>query len=130
FHSGGIHDSIRMVLAGGTIVWSDGWDVERVVAIIREHKPNWMYWIIPTMLRDLMRHPDWASLDLDGLKTHVAGEVVPPDIEAALRGKGVIVGSVYGLTEAMPVCVTSSSIYYRDEADVPRGSSGRPNRQF
>ena len=130
FHSGGIHDSIRMVLAGGTILWSDGWDVERVVRIVREHRPNWMYWIIPTMMRDLMSHPSWASLDLEGLKTHVAGEVVPPDVEAALRDKGAIVGSIYGLTEAMPVCVTSSSIYYRDEADVPRGSSGKPNRQF
>lgn len=130
FHSGGIHDSVRMVLAGGTIIWSDGWDVDRVARIFRDHQPNWMYWIVPTMMRDLMRHPSWASLDLDGLKTHVAGEVVPPDVEAALREKGAVVGSVYGLTEAMPVCVTSSSIYYRDEADVPRGSSGRPNKHF
>jgi acyl-CoA synthetase (AMP-forming)/AMP-acid ligase II len=130
FHSGGIHDCVRMVMAGGTIIWSDGWDVDRVVRIFRDHRPNWMYWIVPTMMRDLMRHPDWASLDLAGLKTHVAGELVPPDVEKALRDKGAAVGSIYGLTEAMPVCVLSSSLYYRDEDEVPIGSSGRPNRQF
>ena len=130
FHSGGIHDSVRMVMACGTIIWSDGWDVNRVVDIFRDHKPNWMYWIVPTMMRDLMRHPAWPDIDMNGLKTHVAGELVPPDVEAALRDKGVIVGSIYGLTEAMPVCVLSSSIYYRDEAEVPVGSSGRPNKHF
>lgn len=130
FHSGGIHDSIRLVMAGGTIIWSDGWDVERVVGIFKTHKPNWMYWIVPTMMRDLMRHPAWPEIEMKGLKTHVAGELVPPDVEAALRDKGAFVGSMYGLTEAMPVCVLSSSLYYRDEADVPPGSSGRPDKQF
>lgn len=130
FHSGGIHDSVRMVMAGGTILWSDGWDVERVVRIFQSEKPNWMYWIVPTMMRDLMRHPAWSSVEMKGLKTHVAGELVPPDVEAALREKGAIVGSVYGLTEAMPVCVLSSSIYYRDETRVPVASSGKPNRHF
>lgn len=130
FHSGGIHDSVRMVMAGGTIIWSDGWDVERVVRLFRDHRPNWMYWIVPTMMRDLMRHPAWPEIAMRDLKTHVAGELVPPDVEAALRDKGAIVGSVYGLTEAMPVCVVSSSIYYRDEDKVPVGSSGRPNKHF
>lgn len=130
FHSGGIHDSVRLVMAGGTILWSDGWDVNRVVRIFQQQRPNWMYWIVPTMMRDLMRHPDWPTLDLAGLKTHVAGELVPPDVEKALREKGAIVGSIYGLTEAMPVCVLSSSIYYRDEDKVPVGSSGKPNRHF
>ena len=130
FHSGGIHDSVRLVMACGTILWSDGWDVERVVQIFARHKPNWMYWIVPTMMRDLMRHPAWSDIDMKGLKTHVAGELVPPDVEAALRDKGALVGSMYGLTEAMPVCVLSSSLYYRDENEVPPGSSGRPNKHF
>jgi len=28
YHSGGIHDSVRMIMAGGTLLWSDGWDVD------------------------------------------------------------------------------------------------------
>ncbi len=128
FHSGGIHDAVRMVMAGGTLIWTDGWDVDRVVRIIRDHKPNWMYWIIPTMMRDLMRHPWWPDVDLRGLKTHVAGELVPPDVEQALRAKGAEVGSIYGLTEAMPVCVLSTSLYYHEKAPV--GSSGRPDQHF
>jgi acyl-coenzyme A synthetase/AMP-(fatty) acid ligase len=130
YHSGGIHDSVRMVMAGGTILWSGGWDVERVVRIFEEHRPNWMYWIIPTMMRDLMRHPRWPDLDLTGLRTYVAGEPVPNDVRDALLSKGAQVGNMYGLTEAMPVCVLGPSLYYREETSVPVGSSGRPVRGF
>jgi acyl-CoA synthetase (AMP-forming)/AMP-acid ligase II len=130
FHSGGIADSVRVFMVGGTILWSEGWDVERVVTIIKTHKPNFAYYIVPTMMRDLMRHPDWASLDIDGLRTHVSGEVVPPEIEAAMRAKGAIVGAMYGMTETMPVRALSSTLYYRNEDDLPIGSSGRPNKEF
>ena len=130
FHSGGINDCIRLVMAGGTILWSGGWDVERVVGIIRTHQPNFAFYIVPTMVRDLMRHPAWPSLDLTGLRTHVAGETVPPDIEKALREKGASVGALYGMTETMPLSALASSLYYGDERDVPRGSSGRPNKEF
>ena len=130
FHSGGIHDTVRLVMAGGTQLWSDGWDVDRVMSILRDQQPNWMYWIIPTMVRDLMRHPDWPQLQLQGLRTHVSGEPVPADVERALRDKGVRLGNMYGLTEAMPVCVLGPSLYYGDERSIPPGSSGKPNREF
>jgi acyl-CoA synthetase (AMP-forming)/AMP-acid ligase II len=130
YHSGGIHDSVRMVMAGGTILWSDGWDVDRVVRIFLEHRPNWMYWIIPTMMRDLMRHPRWPEVDLTGLRTYVAGEPVPVDVRDALLAKGAQVGNMYGLTEAMPVCVMGPSLYYGEETAVPIGSSGRPDKGF
>jgi acyl-CoA synthetase (AMP-forming)/AMP-acid ligase II len=130
FHSGGIHDTVRLAMAGGTLIWSDGWDVDRVMRIFADHRPNWMYWIIPTMARDLMRHPGWEQLDLQGVKAHIAGEAVPPDVEAALLGKGVQLGNMYGLTEAMPVCVLGPSLYYSDEKRIPRGSSGKPNKEF
>lgn len=130
FHSGGIADSVRVIMVGGTILWSEGWDVDRVVEIIKTHKPNFAYYIVPTMMRDLMRHPNWADLDIAGLRTHVSGEVVPPEIEAAMRAKGAIVGAMYGMTETMPVRALSSTLYYRDEDELPRGSSGRPNKEF
>ncbi len=130
FHSGGIADAIRLAMVGGTLLWSEGWDVDRVVRIIKTHKPNFAYYIVPTMMRDLMRHADWEELDIRGLRTHVSGEVVPPEIEAAMRAKGAIVGAMYGMTETMPVRALSSTLYYRDEDQVPRGSSGRPNKEF
>ena len=130
FHSGGIADAIRLTMVGGTLLWSEGWDVDRVVRIIKTHKPNFAYYIVPTMMRDLMRHADWEELDIRGLRTHVSGEVVPPEIEAAMRAKGAIVGAMYGMTETMPVRALSSTLYYRDEDEVPRGSSGRPNKEF
>ena len=130
YHSGGIHDSVRMIMAGGTILWSGGWNVDRVIRIFEEHRPNWMYWIIPTMMRDLMRHPKWPEIDLTGLKTYVSGEPVPADVREALLSKGAQVGNMYGLTEAMPVCVLGPSLYYQEELAVPLGSSGKPIRGF
>lgn len=130
FHSGGIADAIRLVMVGGTLLWSEGWDVDRVVNIIKTQKPNFAYYIVPTMMRDLMRHADWPDLDITGLRTHVSGEVVPPEIEAAMRAKGAIVGAMYGMTETMPVRALSSTLRYRDEDELPRGSSGRPNKEF
>ncbi|ODU07615.1 MAG: hypothetical protein ABS81_00465 [Pseudonocardia sp. SCN 72-86] len=130
YHSGGIHDSVRVAMAGGTILWSDGWDVDRVVDIFLHRRPNWMYWIIPTMARDLMRHPRWPEIDMAGLRTYVAGEPVPADVRDALLAKGAQVGNMYGLTEAMPVCVIGPSLYYGDETAVPIGSSGRPAKGF
>jgi acyl-CoA synthetase (AMP-forming)/AMP-acid ligase II len=117
-------------MAGGTVIWSNGWDVDRVVDIFARLRPNWMYWIIPTMMRDLMRHPKWPDLDLAGLRTYVAGEPVPADVRDALLGKGAQVGNMYGLTEAMPVCVLGPSLYYGEETELPAGSSGRPIRGF
>jgi acyl-CoA synthetase (AMP-forming)/AMP-acid ligase II len=55
---------------------------------------------------------------------------VPPDVRDALLAKGAQVGNMYGLTEAMPVCVTGPSLYYGDELAVPVGSSGRPSKAF
>jgi acyl-CoA synthetase (AMP-forming)/AMP-acid ligase II len=130
FHSGGIADSVRVVMVGGTILWSEGWDVERVVSIIKTYKPNFAYYIVPTMMRDLMRHPDWDDLDIAGLRTHVAGEVVPPEIESAMRAKGALLGAMYGMTETMPVRALSSTLHYRDEDELPIGSSGKPNKEF
>ena len=129
FHSGGIADSVRLVMVGGTILWTDGWDVDRVVRIFREHRPNWMYYIVPTMVRDLVRHPDWPELDLSGLHTHVPGEPIAPELRDAMLSKGVKLGRMYGLTETMPVCVLGTSLYYDDE-QPPGQSTGRPSKSF
>jgi acyl-CoA synthetase (AMP-forming)/AMP-acid ligase II len=129
FHSGGIIDCIRFVAVGGTILWSDGWDVERVMRILREREPNWIFHIVPTMVRDLMHHPAWDGVDLRGLRTHVAGEPVPADVLIALEAKGATVGNLYGLTEAMSI-VLGVSLYYGDQAGVPELASGKPNKEF
>lgn len=130
YHSGGIHDSVRIIMAGGALLWTDGWDPDRIVDLFLERQPNWMYWIIPTMARDLMRHPRWGEINMQGLRTYVAGEPVPADVRDALLAKGAQVGNMYGLTEAMPVCVLGPSLYYGDEMAVPIGSSGKPSKGF
>lgn len=129
FHSGGIIDCIRFVSAGATILWSDGWDAGRVMRILQERGANFIFHIVPTMVRDLMKHPDWPGLDLTGLRTHAAGEPVPADVLDGLHAKGATVGTLYGLTEAMSI-VTGLSLYYGDDATLPPLSSGTPNKEF
>lgn len=131
FHSGGIHDSIKWVMAGGTIIWNGGWDADRAVYLSKKYRPTWMYFWVPTMIRDLMRHPEWESLDLAGVKANLAGERVPAEIHRILvEEKGMRIINLYGLTETMPVAVLKPSLYYGDDRVVPFGSSGRPNKEL
>jgi acyl-CoA synthetase (AMP-forming)/AMP-acid ligase II len=130
FHSGGISDATKWVVAGATVIWSGGWQADRVATMIRELRPSWIYFIVPTMVRDLMKNPAWPQLDLTGIRVHIAGEPVPPDIQKALADKGMRIASLYGLTETMPVQVMAPSLYYGEEAGVPMGSPGKPSKDF
>lgn len=130
FHSGGISDATKWVVAGATVIWSGGWQADRMAKMISDLRPSWIYFIVPTMVRDLMKNPAWPDLDLKGIRVHVAGEPVPPDIQRALADKGMRIANLYGLTETMPVQVMAPSIYYGEEAGVPMGSPGRPSKDF
>jgi acyl-CoA synthetase (AMP-forming)/AMP-acid ligase II len=130
FHSGGISDGTKWVVAGATVIWSGGWQADRVATMIRDLRPSWIYFIVPTMVRDLIKNPAWPELELTGIRVHIAGEPVPPDIQKALADKGMRIANLYGLTETMPVQVMAPSLYYGEEAVVPMGSPGRPSKDF
>src|ERR1700737_944755 len=57
FPSGGISDATKWVVAGATVIWSGGWQADRVAMMIRDLRPNWIYFIVPTMVRDLIKNP-------------------------------------------------------------------------
>jgi acyl-CoA synthetase (AMP-forming)/AMP-acid ligase II len=130
FHSGGISDATKWVVAGATVIWSGGWQADRVAMMIRDLRPTWIYFIVPTMVRDLMKSTAWPELDLTGIRVHIAGEPVPPDIQQALADKGMRIANLYGLTETMPVQVMAPSLYYGEEAAAPMGSPGKPSKDF
>ena len=131
FHSAGIHDAVKWVVAGGTIVWSGGWDADRAVRLVEEHRPTWIYFWIPTMVRDAMKHPGWEELDLRGVKAYLSGEPVPAELHRTLvEEKGMRVGIVYGLTETMPVGILKPSFRYGEDMLVPFGSTGGPSKDL
>lgn len=131
YHSGGLHDAVKFVMAGSTIVWSGGWEVERVVRLIGRHRPNWIFFIVPTMLRDLIRHPEWPTLPIEGIGMYVAGEPVPAAIAEELERRGARYTNAYGMTETMPFRITGPSFGPDGEQEPPPfGSSGKPRPEF
>jgi acyl-CoA synthetase (AMP-forming)/AMP-acid ligase II len=130
YHSGGIHDAVKLVIAGATNILTGGWNADLTVRLLREHRPTWIYFMVATMARDLIRHPEWDTLDLTGLHTHLAGEVVPPEVQHAWIERGARAMNAYGLTETMPIAVTKGAFVYGDDRDEPLGCSGRPIRDL
>lgn len=131
YHSGGVHDAVKFVMCGGTIVWSGGWDAERVIRLIHQYTPNWIFFIVPTMLRDLMGRSAWEDLPIEGMGMHVAGEPVPPSIAEELDRRGARYANAYGMTETMPFRITGPDFGPDGQPlETPLGSSGRPREEF
>lgn len=124
YHSGGIHDAVKWVMAGAKNVLTGGWDADLAARLIEEHRPTWIYFWVPTMVRDLMRHPRWSQLPMSGVKTVLAGEAVPPELQQQLIDRGVVAQNSYGMTETMPVGILKALVAHGDRPPV--GSSGRP----
>ncbi|HZZ45823.1 MAG TPA: class I adenylate-forming enzyme family protein [Pseudonocardia sp.] len=124
YHSGGIHDAVKWVMAGAAVVLTGGWDADLAARLITEHRPTWIYFWVPTMVRDLMRHPSWNELPLSGLRSIVSGENVPVDLQATLIERGIVAQNSYGMTETMPVGILKPLAAHGDQP--PLGSSGRP----
>lgn len=124
YHSGGLHDAVKWVMAGAANVLTGGWDAGLSARLIAEHRPTWIYFWVPTMVRDLMRHPAWTDLPLQGLRTILCGEPVPPDLQAELIELGIVAQNSYGMTETMPVGILKPLVAHGEAPPV--GSCGRP----
>lgn len=130
FHSGGIADALRWTIVGGTNILLGSWDVDVLVRVIETYKPTFIIAIVPTMVRDWMRHPRYDSLDLDGMRVIVSGETVPSGMRVALRERGMRVTTVYGLTETMPWAVLGVPFVWKDDELLPELSVGKPMPEF
>ncbi|WP_214105637.1 class I adenylate-forming enzyme family protein [Acrocarpospora catenulata] len=130
YHSGGIHDAVTWAMLGATNILTGGWRVDQFVRAVEHYRPTWMKAWVPTMVRDLFRHPEWENVDLRGISCSLGGEKVPKEMREALRARGMRVTDTYGLTESMPWLVLGAPLVYGDEADIPSGSCGKPQREF
>jgi acyl-CoA synthetase (AMP-forming)/AMP-acid ligase II len=124
YHTGGIHDAVKWTIAGATNVMIGGWEAGLAASLISEHRPSWIYFWVPTMARDLMRHPAWDTLPLDGLKCIISGETVPPELQQQLLDRGIEVSNSLGMSETMPVGILKPLVAHGDRP--PLGSCGRP----
>jgi len=104
-------------LSGGTIVLTYKWDAGRALELIeRERVTNFSG--VPTMSRELLLHPDWATRDTSSLKgMGGGGAAIQPDlvdkIDRALDSGTPSTG--YGLTETHGIVTANSSKLYTDK---------------
>ena len=103
-----------VTLAGGTIVLTYKWDPGRALELIeREGVTNFSG--VPTMSRELITHPDWASRDTSTLKGMGGGGApLQPDlvekIDSSLpQGKP---STGYGLTETSGIVTANVNAFY------------------
>jgi long-chain acyl-CoA synthetase len=101
-------------LAGGRIVFTRKWDPGRALELIeREGVTNFSG--VPTMSRELLAHPDWATRDTSSLMGMAGGgAAVQPDlvdkIDKALDNGVPATG--YGLTETHGIITANSARLY------------------
>ena len=109
---------------GSKIIMMRKWDAGEALKIIPQERVT-RFTGVPTMMMDLMQHPDWAPEKVETLRGVVAGGApVPPSQVAEMRQKSKKIqsGQGYGLTEKMALgTVNQGADYLRHPT-----SCGRP----
>ncbi len=122
FHVGGLCiQTLPALHAGALVTLHKRFDPAAWLADVEQRRPS-LSLMVPTTLRAVLAHPDFAKTDISSLKLLVAGSsTIPASMIAALHARGVPVGQVYGATETGPV-----SIYLRREDAMQHvGSAGK-----
>ncbi len=98
-------------LIGGRLVLTYKWDAARALELIERERVN-SFSGVPTMSRELLMHPDWATRDTSSLMgLGGGGAALQPDlvekIAGAVNGKAPLTG--YGLTETHGILTANSA---------------------
>lgn len=93
------------ILAGATVVTTDRFDPLAAIKLIEKEKITHTMFV-PTMLGDVLAHPDLGQYDLGSLKyIHCGGAVLPlKHIVTAKERFAIRVNNAYGLVEASGLC--------------------------
>lgn len=101
-------------IGGGTIVLTYKWDAGRALELIEREKVT-NFSGVPTMSRELLTHPDWATRDTSSMAAMGGGGApMPPDlvgkIDSSLKSGAPSTG--YGLTETCGIVTGNSGATY------------------
>ncbi len=106
-------------LIGGTVVFTRKWDAGRALELIeRERVTNFSG--VPTMSRELLAHPDWATRDTSSLGGMTGGgAAVQPDLVSKIDNalENGVPGTGYGLTETHGIVTANSARLYLAKPD-------------
>ncbi|HEX3647893.1 MAG TPA: AMP-binding protein, partial [Pseudonocardiaceae bacterium] len=103
FHASGLGQvSLPTLFKGGTVVMVPKFDPATVLAMIERLRIA-SFAGVPTMLRMLCDHPDFAGTDLGSLRYAIyGGSMVSERVAVAWQRRGVAILQGYGMTEASP----------------------------
>jgi acyl-CoA synthetase (AMP-forming)/AMP-acid ligase II len=102
---------------GGKLVHMYKWDAVETLRIIEEEKIT-NFTGVPTMAREIITHPDFATYDTSSLNfLSGGGAPVQPDLIEKIDeiGGGTQPGQGYGLTEVCGLLAASCDIYLKDK---------------
>ncbi len=105
--------------AGGTLVLMYRWDAGEALRLIAREKVNAMSGV-PTMAREFLNHPDFATTDTSSLVSLAGGGAqVPPDlvqkIDAEVSTARPSTG--YGMTETCGIITSVTGDFFVDKPD-------------
>lgn len=104
-------------MAGGKLVHMHKWDAGEALRIIEEEKIT-VFSGVPTMSREIINHPDFATRDTSTLTSlNGGGAAVQPDLIGKIdtAGRGAQAGQGYGMTEVCGMISTSTGFFLSDK---------------
>jgi long-chain acyl-CoA synthetase len=120
FHATGCHSIlVANTLAGGKLVLMRRWDPGRALELIeREAVTN--FGGVPTMVMQILDHPDFATRDTSSVRgVGYGGAPAPPDLVRRIKAHfpGVGASNGYGLTETSALSTMNSGADYEAKPD-------------
>jgi fatty-acyl-CoA synthase len=122
FHAAVNAFTMPLLHLGARLAIQRSFDPAAYLQMVRECDATILF-LVPTMYKLLVQHPDFATADFSGIRWAISGGAAcPPDVAEAFRACGVRFKQGYGLTEAGPNCF---SMELDDAASRPQ-SIGKP----
>jgi acyl-CoA synthetase (AMP-forming)/AMP-acid ligase II len=125
FHVGGLLGLLMSLYAGDTTVIEPRFDAGEWLQLAERHRVDSVF-LVPTMLRRILDHPDFARSDLGSLRSIAYGAApAPPELIARATDAmpHVAFSNVFGQTETLGAYTALSADDHRDP--VRRASVGR-----
>jgi len=118
------NQTIPLLVGATSIVGPNRFDPERTMKIIQEEKATYCIFV-PTMLLDIVNHPNFRNYDLSSLKRLTASGASVPQrlIQSVKENLGIYLMNIYGLSEASGL---STWVPYGDTPEHVEKSVGLP----
>jgi len=121
YHAACVHSLVHLA-SGATTVLEQRFDPRTALELIERERVTYFF-AVPTMLYQIMDHPEFGRFDLSSLKTisYGAAAITGARLREALDAFGPKLIHAYGLTESTSHC----SILRAEEHALAAGSIGR-----